>query len=74
MSAIFTKGVETGRGGGVGKKDKLFHNNHRKHSPSDSPGGLRRPSRGLSPQAGARLEGVDAPGRTQAGSYGRGLG
>ena len=30
MSAIFTKGVETGRGVGAGKKDKLFHNNHRK--------------------------------------------
>lgn len=34
-----------------GKKDKLFHNNHRKHSPSDSPKGPRRPQRRLSPEA-----------------------
>lgn len=61
MRAIFTKGVETGRGGGGGKKDKLFHNNHRKHSPSDSPGGPHRPPRRLSPEAGAGLEGADAP-------------
>lgn len=34
-----------------GKKDKLFHNNHRKHSPSDSPRGPRRPLCKLSPEA-----------------------
>lgn len=53
MSAIFTKGVETGGRGG--KKDKLFHNNHRKHSPSDSPRGPRRPLCKLSPEAVSEL-------------------
>lgn len=55
MSAIFTKGVETGGRGG--KKDKLFHNNHRKHSPSDSPRGPRRPLCKLSPEAVSELGG-----------------
>lgn len=47
-------------GWGAGKKDKLFHNNHRKHSPSDSPGGPRRPPRRLSREADAGLEGAGA--------------
>lgn len=68
MSAIFTKGVETGRRGGGGKKDKLFHNNHRKHSPSDSPGGLHDPLAGLArkPAPGWKtgmLSGQTEPGR-----------
>lgn len=62
MSAIFTKGVETEPGGrGASKKDKLFHNNHRKHSPSDSPGGPRRPPRRVSPEADVELKSEGAP-------------
>lgn len=45
-----------------GKKDKLFHNNHRKHSPSDSPKGPRRPQRRLSPEAEPEPGGGGAPG------------
>lgn len=74
MSAIFTKGVETERGGGGGgggrgvKKDKLFHNNYRKHSPSDSPGGPADPLSGLAwrPARGWRARRV--PGPTQPGA------
>lgn len=62
MSAIFTKGVETAPGGrGASKKDKLFHNNHRKHSPSDSPGGPHRPPRRVSPEADVELKSQGAP-------------
>lgn len=46
-----------------GKKDKLFHNNHRKHSPSDSPRGPRRPQRSLSLEA-EPYWGAPAPDRT----------
>lgn len=54
--------------GGGGKKDKLFHNNHRKHSPSDSPGGPRRPPRRLSLEAGAGLEGAQGSRPTKPGT------
>lgn len=70
MSAIFTKGVETGRGGAGSKKDKLFHNNHRKHSPSDSLGGQHRPPRRLSLEADAG-RGCSRD-RTEPGHYGWG--
>lgn len=78
MSAIFTKGVETGGRGG--KKDKLFHNNHRKHSPSDSPRGPRRPLCKLSPEAvpepwgGVRGGGGRAPVPNRARIPGLGMG
>ena len=57
MSAIFTKGVEIGRGAGS------------KNSPSDSPGGPRRPPLRLSLEAGTGLEGAEGPRTDLTGRY-----